>query len=323
MHVPHSLLTIGAAATCWIVAGVCYETPRSADGDMEPHNALAIRRSAYGSLIARLMKDSLHNYWHAGCTDPAHDHGTRPAAAPTPAPAPSPSPAGRFAARQASQQPGGQAHGHGGDHVCGSGCDHAHQQASPTLSWVDRLGRSVSRMDHMRSVRNSPFAVAPTHRLFLSASADWRVHVAWQLDPGDAALYEIDHYVSLTRATSAESAKRKASELAQRTIQHALSPQAGPADALTGAGAAINLLNDDLRRGRTEPVKTEELLRDWRALMFCLNRHRELRQEADEEDWWNEIPDVRRTEIETYATMLERLSVMIQKQLASDGTIRQ
>lgn len=321
MHVPHSLLTLGAAATCWIVAGVCYETPRSADGHMEPHNALAIRRSAYGSLIARLMKDSLHNYWHAGCTDPSHEHGTKPAA--TPAPSPSPSPAGRFAARQASQKSDSPAHAPGGGHVCGSDCDHARPKTSPTLSWVDRLGRSVSRIEHMRSVRNSPFAVAPTHRLFLSASADWRVHVAWQLDPGDAALYEIDHFVSLTRATSAESAKQKAEELARRTIQHALSPQAGPAEALTGAGAAINLLNDKMRRDQTEPVKTAELLRDWRALMFCLNRHHALRQEADEEDWWNDIPDVRRTEIETYATMLERLSVMIQKQLASDGTIRQ
>jgi hypothetical protein len=34
-------------------------------------------------------------------------------------------------------------------------------------------------MEHLRTVRNSPFAVAPAHRRFLSASADWRVHVAW------------------------------------------------------------------------------------------------------------------------------------------------
>jgi hypothetical protein len=173
----------------------------------------------------------------------------------------------------------------------------------------------------MRSVRNSPFAVAPTHRLFLSAAADWRVHIAWELDPGDSALYEIDHFVSVARATTADAAKKKADELAQRTIQHALSPQAGPVDALTGAGAVINLLNDELLPGRAEPPKTAEVLHNWRVLKFCLNRHRELRREADEQDWWNDIPDVRRTEIETYAKMLERLSVLIQKQLASNGTV--
>jgi hypothetical protein len=63
------------------------------------------------------------------------------------------------------------------------------------------------------------------------------------------------------------------------------------------------------------------LLHDWRVLKFCLDRHRQLRQEADEEDWWNSIPDVRRAEIETYARMLERLSAMIGQQLASNGTI--
>jgi hypothetical protein len=147
------------------------------------------------------------------------------------------------------------------------------------------------------------------------------VHIAWELDPGDAALYEIDHFVSVSRASSPDVAKRKANELAQRTIQHALSPQAGPVDALTGAGAAINLLNDELRPNRAEPAKTAELLHNWRVLTFCLRRHRDLRQEADEENWWGDIPDVRRGEIETYATMLERLSVTIHKQLAANGMI--
>src|SRR5204863_8673838 len=149
------------------------------------------------------------------------------------------------------------------------------------LSWIDRCGRSVSQMEHMRSVRNSPFAVAPSHRLFLSAAADWRVHLAWQLDPGDAALYEVDHFVSVARAGSPEAAKRKADERAQRTIQHALSPQASPMDALTGAGAVINLLNDELLTNRPDPPKAAEVLHNWRVLTFCLRRHRELRQEAD------------------------------------------
>ncbi len=176
-------------------------------------------------------------------------------------------------------------------------------------------------MEHMRTVRNSPFAVAAAHRSFLSAAADWRVHLAWQLDPGDSALYEIDHFVSVASAKSPEAAELKADELARRTIRHALSPQAGPVDALTGAGAAINLLNDELMRDRHAAPKTAQLLRDWRILSSCLNRHRELREQADEEDWWKDIPEVRRNEIDTYATMLTRISTMIRKQLADNGTL--
>jgi hypothetical protein len=326
MHVPYSLLTLAAAAACWIVSGVAYEVPRSAMGNVEPHNPLAIYRSAYGSLVARLMKDSLHSYWHAGCTDPSHDHAPAPGGtiAPRPATPPqadrAPSPAGRFASRQAANRQDHPAHVPAGPHVCDQDCAHDVVSAAPS-SWVDRLGKSVSGMEHLRTVRNSPFAVAPAHRRFLSASADWRVHVAWLLDPGDAALYEIDHFVSVSGAPDPATAKRKALALAQRTIEHALSPQAGPMEALTGAGAAINLLNDGLRPNRPDPPKTAELLQNWRLLNLCLDRHRELREQAMQEDWWHGIPDVRRGEIETYATMLQRLSGLIHQQLASNGAV--
>ena len=68
-------------------------------------------------------------------------------------------------------------------------------------------------------------------------------------------------------------------------------------------------------------MDTEQLLRDWRTLSFCLKRHRDLREQADAQDWWNEIPEIRRQEIETYATMLTRISSMIRQQLASNGTL--
>lgn len=321
MHLPHPLLTLPAAAAVWLLAGVCqYETP-SAQASPDGHNPLAVRRSAYGSLVARLMKDSLHSYWHAGCTDHTHGHAVPPGAHPAnctdpthghavpagskPQVAAAPSPAGRFSRRNpAAANPAPPS-----------------SVAPAPESWLARASKDISRLEHMRTARNSPFAVAPAHRRFLSASADWRVHIAWQLDPGDAALYEIDHFTVLSRATSAESAKKAVDELAVKTIHHALSPQAGLADALTGAGAAINVLNDKMRPGHPAPPKTDELVRDWRVLTFCLRRHDELRQQADEEDWWSEIPEVRRKELDTYATMLTRLSSMIHQKLAANGTL--
>src|SRR4051812_40714682 len=99
MHVSYSLLRLGAAAACWSLAGVSYEAPRSTIGSVEPHNPLAICRSAYGSLIARLMKDSLESYWHGGGTE-SHKH----------APASGAAPAGRLAPRHDPD------HGHDDDH---------------------------------------------------------------------------------------------------------------------------------------------------------------------------------------------------------------
>jgi hypothetical protein len=332
MHLPHPLITLPIAASCWLLVGVCHDVILTPEGDAGDRNPLGICRSAYGSLMARLMKNSLESYWHAGCTDTSHGHvvPAKPSAVPA-APAVLPS-AGRFARRQAEPATApGQANAPlvaaaAAPHVCGDNCNHGADPvaAAPaeSESWIDRLGKGICRMEHMRSVRNSPFAVAPTHRRFLSASADWRVHIAWTLDPGDAALYEVDYYTAMSRGPSIETAQQKAERLSRETIQHALSPQASLADALTGAGAAINLLNAQLLPNRPTPPDVAGVWRDWRVLKFCLTRHRDLRQQAAEEDWWADIPEVRRQEIETYAKMLMHLTGTIRQQLASNGLIR-
>src|SRR4051794_22283814 len=170
MHLPYSFLTLGAAAACWTLAGLCHDVPYSADeGLVEAHNPLGICRSAYGSQIARLMKDSLHSYWHAGCTDPSHHHAPETSAETT------------LADRLAV----------GHDHDEHDHAEHAEKEAHepPAKLWVDRWGRNISGLEQKRVARNSPFAVAAAHKRFLEAAADWRVHVAWLLDPGDAALY--------------------------------------------------------------------------------------------------------------------------------------
>jgi hypothetical protein len=332
MHLPHPLITLPIAASCWMLVGVCHDVILTKEDDAASRNPLAICRSSYGSLIARLMKNSLESYWHAGnCSDPTHGHAV--AAKPSIAPAAPATPAaalpsvGRFARRQPGAPDGAKAPlAAAAPHVCGENCNHGTAPVAvaeaETESWIDRLSKGISRMEHMRSVRNSPFAVAPKHQRFLSASADWRVHVAWTLDPGDAALYEVDYYTAMSRGQTPEAAKKTADKLSRETIQHALSPNASLADALTGAGAAINLLNDQLRPNRPDPPDLAGVWRDWRVLKFCLTRHQVLRQQAYEEDWWADIPEVRRQEIDTYARMLVHLSGTIRQQLANSGMIR-
>jgi hypothetical protein len=334
MHLPHPLITLPIAASCWLVVGVCHDVIQTKEDDAGSRNPLAICRSAYGSLIARLMKNSLESYWHGGnCADPSHGHAVpaKPSAAPALAAASAPAvalpSAGRFARRQAGTADGAKAPlAAAAPHVCGDNCNHAAVPSAvaeaETESWIERLGKGISRIEHMRSVRNSPFAVAPTHQRFLSASADWRVHIAWTLDPCDAALYEVDYYTAISRGPSRETAKQKAERLSRETIQHALSERASLADALTGAGAAINLLNDQLQPNRPTPPDVAGVWRDWRVLKFCLTRHEALRQQADEEDWWADIPEVRRQEIDSYARMLVHLTGTIRQQLTNSGLVR-
>lgn len=295
MHLPHPHLILPVAAACWLAAGLWQGAPSPPHHDgPEVNNPFAIRQSAYGRMAARLMKDSLHCYWHGGkCAKQAGKCTGAP-----------PSPAGRLA-RRTTPPPAP-----------------VEPPAPVRASWLERSTQKLAELDSNRTVRNSPYTPGEAHRRYLAASADWRVHLAWRLDPCDAALYEIGHFTILSKSATPEAAKQASGALAQRTIMQALSPQSGPADVLTGAGAAINLLNEQLQPGRPH-TDTPKLLHDWRVLNLCLNRHRELRREADEQDWWGGIPEARRHEIESYATLLERISSTIAMQMSSKGLLRQ
>lgn len=72
MPIPHTILTLCVSAGCWLLAASWIATPRAEF--LGADNPLAIRRSGYGSLAARLMKESMHNYWHAGTQESAHGH---------------------------------------------------------------------------------------------------------------------------------------------------------------------------------------------------------------------------------------------------------
>lgn len=315
MHLSHPLLILPVAGVCWLAAGLWGGPPSATSAGPEASNPLAIRQSAYGRTVARLMKDSLHSYWHGGpqaaavahvhtaaCCPPGKDGGecTKAAAAA--------GPAGRFSLRRSNA-------------VAQAPIPPLEPAAPSPRPWLQQWTARLTELEQGRMRRNSTFATTTGHRRFLAAAADWRVHLAWLLDPCDAALYEIDHFSVASRAASPEAASKASGDLSVRTIVSALSPQSGPAEVLTGAGAAINLLNEQLIPGRHTPPNPASLQRDWRVLEFCLNRHRELREQASEEDWWSDIPPVRREEIDSYARMLEKLSGTIRQQLVAQGTL--
>ena len=50
-------------------------------------------------------------------------------------------------------------------------------------------------------------------------------------------------------------------------------------------------------------------------LNLCLERYKNVRQDGIIDGWWQEIPEVRRQEIEVYANLLEKIAGTVKRQL--------
>ena len=148
----------------------------------------------------------------------------------------------------------------------------------------------------------------------MNAAATWRLRLACHFDPGDMVLYEI-----LYAQTPGDQADQA---LAEQAIRRALLPAAGFSDALTGAGAAVNLLNEALQPEKAASLDHALAARWWTALDQCLLRYQSLRATAVAEQWWEGIPETRREELDSHAAFLERLSASIRQQLVAKQILR-
>lgn len=179
------------------------------------------------------------------------------------------------------------------------------------LPWLDRQVVELARLEKQRTRRNSPFAPGAAHKRYLNASAGWRLRLAGLLDPGDPVIYEIQHFhlASQPRLPGAVDGTRA---LADAALAFALRDQAGLADTLTGAGAAVNVLNDLLRPEETRR-DTAAITRYRGLLEQCLTRHRRLRDEAAQAGWWAELHPVRQKELDDHAALLGRLTETLRR----------
>lgn len=293
MPLSYTLLSLTAAAGLWWAGHALTCTQPSLQAARTPP-AFAFAGSAYGSLTARLIRDSLYSYWHGGESATA-------AAAPTPAkdtPAPPP-PAGRFARKGMPAPP-------------------PPPPVQSETPWLQKQVDELARLEKNRTRRNSTFPLSKAHQRYLNAAGDVRLRLAYQLDPGDATLYEILHYHIAARTQPPEAAESVIQALAQQAMNYGLRNEASLADALTGAGAAINLLNEQLR--------PERVMRDASAisqhrdtLARCLHHYQKLRSTAQAEGWWENIPPLRRQELEEHAKFLTRIHEVIQRTQPSTG----
>ncbi|MEZ0385849.1 MAG: hypothetical protein ACAI34_02185 [Verrucomicrobium sp.] len=274
------------------------------DEPSTPPPAFGIPGSAYGSLAARLMRDSLYSYWHAGesARRPAPTRNAATNTSPPPPPAP-----GRFARRNQKETPPPPS-------------PLPEPPEAPAGSLLDRGTQIIVNLEAARTRREGPLVMSVAHSRYVESAADWRLTLANHLDPGDEVLYEILHHQLQTKAKSPEAAQIATQGLAEKSLARALSSEGGLADALTGAGAAINLLNDRLQPDQTDAAGAAEA---WRHLEACLTKFQRVRSEAETEGWWAGIPQIRREELQEHVQYLERLAGRIHGHLTKTGIISQ
>ena len=286
MSLSHTLLTLTAAGGLWW-GGHALSCSRTALHATAAPPAFALPGSAYGSLAARLIRDSLYSYWHGGeSAAPAASAQAGAGAAPPPPPPP-----GRFSRR-------------------GMPAPVAPVQTPGQTSWLQAGVDALSRLEKSRTRRASTVPLSKAHQQYLHAAADVRLRFAYQLDPGDATLYEILYFHIASRTQSSQAARAAIDALSQNAMAYGLREGGSMSDALTGAGAAINLLNDQLQPGNARR-DDKAVSREWHALEECLERYRRVRSSAEEEGWWAGVPEARRQELEAHAKLLTRIREMI------------
>ncbi len=284
MSLPHTLLTLATAGGFWWAGHALSRSQQNLHASANPP-AFAVPGSAYGSLAARLIRDSLYSYWHGG------ESASPAAAAQSSKDSPSSPPPGRFARR-------------------GMPAPVPQTQVPADVSWLQAIVDRLARLEKDRTRRSNTLPLSSAHQRFLNAAADVRLRFAYQLDPGDAALYEILHFHIASRTQSPDAARTAINALGQSAMAYGVREGGSLSDALTGAGAAINLLNDQLHPGN--PHRNDQAIASqWRALDQCLKRFRDLRSQAQQEGWLEGIPAVRRQELEEHAKLLTRISEMI------------
>lgn len=282
MHFPYPLLI--SAVLLWLAS--LWIAPKPVPPSTRAP-VLGVAGSAYGSLMARLMRDSLFSYWHEGASAQGHDHEDEFG--------PHPSPAVNL--RKLLNLP---------EQMLG-------KEVAPDKSWLERISERLESLEASRTRRNSSFAVSASHRRYMTSAATWRLRVAYSLDPGDVFLYEILH-----AQTTGDQAGRA---LAEQAITRGCRPTAGFSEALTGAGAAVNLLNEALRPEKATTFDNTAATRCFSVLEQCMLRYQRLRETAVLEQWWEGIPEERREELDTHAEFLKRLSDNLRQQLADKKKI--
>jgi hypothetical protein len=318
MRVPHSLLIGLAAAVLWGASRLAAPPMPKRSEDIP---ALAISGSSFGSLAARTMRGSLYSYWHSGEAYHAPEKTTpQQPTANTPPPPPPPTP-GVFSRRRLGSQPPADSAAAADQAAATPPAPAPESRVIATGPPLDRAAAWLNGLEKRRTQRRDRSPLSGKHIQYLNAATGWRLRLAYNLDPGDPILYEILHHHILTTSQDINQARARSRSLTDQALAHAHSSQAGMADALTGVGAAINALDELILSAKPNLPGKDQLLASWQEISSSQTRFREFRADAEREGWWSNIPDSRRTEIDSYASFLNRLTGQIREFLTKNGVL--
>ncbi len=254
MPVPHSLLTLVCAAGLWFGGDPLARLVGPEAGNHARQNPLGICGSAYGSLVASLLRPSMDSYWHLGRSH--QDEGS------------------------------------------------PHKFTRHSTSWAEAL----HELKAATQARNTPLPPSAGLQRYAASSADWRLQLALKLAPSEWGLLEIFFDQLKSRLKDGPEAGRELERRAVETIQNGSALEASLSQALAGAVAAshaVEIMTSAESHDLQKESKAKRFLADCH---LCLSRYRQAVDQAQRAGWWQQIPEIRRHDMQENAALLDRLA---------------
>lgn len=282
-------------------------------------NPLAIQRSGYGMVLARLSQNSVNKAWHYGLEEHGshkHEHGDDCAVC--------------------------EHRGNAGNHAGEASYYTSQGEAVPSDHLVSVAGlppgaaaneksiveRALSRLLDLKKAtysRTNPTGLSKAHRSKVTADIEGVLLRSYKMDPTDYGVYNAyylfltSHDLRVTHATD-EQAKR----VAGMTVTAAMGEKENPFPWLTAASALLDefFLDNQVahERGISLPVAVVE---DYKEKMACcLARFKALREVAIAEQRWQGIGEERISGAEERLRFLERASEQFTAILARESKKR-
>ena len=329
---------VGAGVALTIFGQVSLESNNRLATDQNP---MAIRRAAYGKMLARLSETTVDRVWHLGIEQVApHDHG-----------------------------PGGHDHGHSrgdhghsrGDHGHSRG-DHGHSRGdhghapgtlvhardshddptphrhsqqrdepasiddalpvndedppadvatnSANEQGLDRLKGYLQGMKLAKYARTNPYSLSTAHRAQVAQDIQQMLLRSYNMDPTHYGAYSSYHLFLTTHEFGGTKATRAhAKQIAQITMEAVRTESENPEPWITAAAAAMNLYQLDTEKyvvaGKPIPI---EILREYRDKVgYCIYQFDTLFLNATENGNWDNLSTERQYEIATRARFMNNI----------------
>lgn len=266
-----TLALLGGGATLWVGGAVALQPDVSFHSTPNP---LGIKRSPYGEVVAMAMQGPIDAYWHSAVAGD-DDH-----------------------------------------HACGhADCDHCKHPADTRpesasgqapSSLANRFQDFLDQLAADSRQRTNSRSSSEAHKFYLRRQIEDKLRFAYELDPTHYGNYN-SYHLFLTEPTvgTRPILTKEAVNLASRTIEYCLREEHDPRPALTAAAAASNVLEFLFQEAGSRPAA--EMKQHLAVVDYCLERHRQLLDQAVRSGQWNLVSPLRQQETADRYLFLTRI----------------